>query len=141
MQPMGKVTEILGAKAKVEMIRHSACSSCRACPMGHEESSVLILEADNPIHARPGQDVTIEFDPRTSIRAAALTYIWPLIAMFLGYAVLNWIFAARMPEQAEAISAIGSLAFSVAAFLSLRLLEPKLRTNRKFIPVIKEIIG
>lgn len=141
MQPMGKVTAIVGAKAKVEMIRHSACSSCRACPMGHEESSVLILDADNPVHAQPGQEVTIEFDPHVSVRAAALAYIWPLLALFLGYALLHRVFAVRLPAQAEAISAIGSLGISVLAFFSLRLLEPKLRNNRKFVPVIKEIIG
>ncbi len=138
---MGKVTAIIGTKAKVEMVRHSACSSCRACPMGHEESALLVLEADNPVHAQPGQDVAIEFDPHVSVRAAALAYIWPLLALFGGYALLNQVFATRLPAQAEAISAVGSIALSVLAFLSLRLLEPKLRNNRKFIPVIKEIIG
>lgn len=141
MQPVGKVTAVRGSTATVEMIRHSACSSCRACPMGHEDSSLLTIQAENPVSASLGQQVAIEFSPHSSLRAAALAYVWPLLALFVGYGVVNWFAAPRWPGSAEMISALGSIALCGLAFLSLRLLEPKLRKNRSFVPVIKEIIG
>ena len=56
-QQEGIVLECLDqGMAKVKTSRHNDCENCGACP----GNSAIVLQARNPLKARPGQRVLVE---------------------------------------------------------------------------------
>lgn len=72
--------------AQVIHIRESACSGdCHKCSgCGAAKETMLIL-ANNPIGARPGELVKIRSESVPVLRAAAVLYLLPLVLFFVGY--------------------------------------------------------
>ena len=74
--------------AQVIHIRQSACSGdCHKCSGCGAAQETLILTAQNPIGAVPGDIVVIRSDSGPVLAAAAVLYILPLVLFFLGYAL------------------------------------------------------
>lgn len=72
--------------AQVIHVRQSACSGdCHKCSGCGAVQETLMLMANNPIGARPGDMVVIESQTGPVLAAAALLYILPLVLFFLGY--------------------------------------------------------
>lgn len=79
--------------AQVLHIRESACSGdCHKCSGCGAVQQKMLLTANNPIGARPGQVVTVRTDSGPVLAAAAVLYIAPLVLFFLGYLLceINW---------------------------------------------------
>jgi len=47
----------------------------------------MIIQAENPIGAKPGDLVVVSSDTTKVLGAAAVMYLIPLVAFFVGYAV------------------------------------------------------
>ena len=76
------------ATAQVIHIRQSACSGdCHKCSGCGAAQETLVLTAQNPIGAVPGDLVIIQSDSGPVLAAAAMLYIVPLLLFFLGYAI------------------------------------------------------
>ncbi len=76
------------ATAQVIHIRQSACSGeCHKCSGCGAAQETLILTAQNPIGAKPGDLVVIQSGSGPVLAAAAVLYILPLALFFLGYAL------------------------------------------------------
>lgn len=74
--------------AQVERVRESACSGdCHKCSGCGAATQTVLLEAQNPIGARPGQLVLLRSDSGPVLKAAAVLYMMPLVLFFLGYAL------------------------------------------------------
>lgn len=74
--------------AQVVHIRQSACSGdCHKCSGCGAAQETLILTAQNPIGAAPGDTVVIQSESGPVLAAAAVLYILPLALFFLGYAL------------------------------------------------------
>lgn len=74
--------------AQVFHLRESACSGdCHKCSGCGAAKEGILLNADNPIGARPGDLVTIEAATGPVLRGAAVLYMMPLLLFFLGYAL------------------------------------------------------
>jgi sigma-E factor negative regulatory protein RseC len=72
--------------AQVMHVRQSACSGdCHQCTGCGAAKQTLILTADNPIGATPGQLVTIRAESGPVLLGAALVYLLPLALFFVGY--------------------------------------------------------
>ena len=72
--------------AQVIHLRQSACSGdCHKCSGCGAAPETLILTAQNPIGAEPGDLVTIESQSGPVLAAAAMLYMLPLVMFFLGY--------------------------------------------------------
>ena len=72
--------------AQVIHLRQSACSGdCHKCSGCGAAQETLILTAQNPIGARPGDTVLIESQSGPVLAAAAMLYLLPLVLFFLGY--------------------------------------------------------
>jgi sigma-E factor negative regulatory protein RseC len=100
--------------AKVAIARSEACGSCPAksmCSTG--TGNINILEVRNPVDARPGEKVVIELRPATLVKATAMLYLLPAIAMVMG-ATIGWL---RAGSDLGAMA--GALAGLVIAFLFL----------------------
>ena len=67
-------------------LRRSACSGdCHQCAGCGAVQETLILRADNPIGAQPGDMVIMESRSGPVLLAAAVLYLLPLMLFFLGY--------------------------------------------------------
>ena len=76
--------------AQVLHIRQSACSGdCHKCSGCGAVQQKMLLTAENPIHAKPGQLVTIRARSGPVLAAAAVLYLLPLGCFFLGYLALQ----------------------------------------------------
>ena len=74
--------------AQVIHVRQSACSGdCHKCAGCGAAQETLILTAQNPIGAKPGELVVIRSESGPVLAAAAVLYMLPLVLFFLGYAL------------------------------------------------------
>ena len=81
----GTVIELRGECALIKTSKDSSCDSClsrHSCITDNEEE--MIVEADNPIHARMGDKVLLTIGAETTIRAGLILYVIPLISFLAG---------------------------------------------------------
>ncbi len=89
MEQLVRVRRILeDGRAEVVCIRESACSGdCHKCSGCGAAKETILLTADNPLGARPGELVTLRSASGPVLKAAAVLYMLPLLLFFAGYAV------------------------------------------------------
>ena len=89
MQQLVRVRQIHeDGTATVIHVRESACSGdCHKCSGCGAAKEAILLEAKNPIGARPGDLVTIESESGPVLKAAAVMYLLPMVFFFAGYAL------------------------------------------------------
>ena len=89
MQQLVRVRQIHDdGTATVIHIRESACSGdCHKCSGCGAAKEAIVLEANNPIGAKPGDLVTVESATGPVLKAAAVMYLVPMVLFFAGYAV------------------------------------------------------
>ena len=76
--------------AEVLRIRESACSGdCHKCAGCGAARETIVFKADNPIKAQPGDLVYVKTQSAPVLMGAAVVYLMPLLAFFLGYFVLD----------------------------------------------------
>ena len=134
MEEMGRVVEIQGHKAKVQMKRHASCSQCGACGMG--DSPMIEIEVENSIDAQPGQYVIIQMKNSSVLQAAFWVYGLPLVALLLGYAAgagaaRRWGFL--LEETSGVIAGFAALALTFAA---IRRVDRRLVNARRYLPMM-----
>lgn len=72
--------------AQVVRLRESACSGdCHQCAGCGAVRQEMVLTAENPIGAEPGDLVYIRSDSRPVLKAAALLYLLPTVLFLVGY--------------------------------------------------------
>lgn len=140
MKQCGIVTEVSGEYAKVVMQRHTSCSSCNACKMGHEDHKVEIRGLNNA-KAQVGQWVSVDMENHDVLMAAFIVYVIPLIALIAGImissAVLN---AVGIVEYQDLISAAIGFAAMAIIFLVIRTKEKNFSISKRYLPVITDIV-
>ena len=89
MQQLVRVRQVHpDGTATVIHIRESACSGdCHKCSGCGAAKEAIVLEAQNPIGAKPGDLVKVESETGPVLKAAAVMYMVPMILFFVGYAV------------------------------------------------------
>lgn len=89
MEQLVRVRQVFeDGTAQVERMRESACSGdCHKCSGCGAAKQTVLLEAQNPIGARPGQLVIIQSESGPVLKAAVILYMMPLVLFFLGYAL------------------------------------------------------
>ena len=74
--------------AQVLHLRQSACSGdCHQCSGCGAAQEALLLTAQNPLGAKPGDMVVIRAETGPVLQGAAVLYMLPLVLFFLGYAL------------------------------------------------------
>lgn len=97
--------------AQVIHIRESACSGdCHKCSGCGAAQQTMVLTAQNPIGARPGDLVVIQSKSGPVLAAAAVLYMMPLLLFFLGY------MAGALLWQRGGL--VGGIAFVLGIFLA-----------------------
>lgn len=89
MQQLVRVRQVHeDGTATVIHIRESACSGdCHKCSGCGAAKEAILLDAKNPIGARPGDLVTVESETGPVLKAAAVMYMLPMVLFFAGYAI------------------------------------------------------
>ena len=89
MQQLVRVRQVHpDGTATVVHIRESACSGdCHKCSGCGAAKEAIVLEAQNPIGAKPGDLVKVESETGPVLKAAAVMYMVPMILFFVGYAI------------------------------------------------------
>ncbi len=82
MEEHGRVVEVQGDLAKVEVTRHEACRHCKACDFGRTDR--IVVEATNRVGAQPGDEVALELESSRVLGAAFVAYMIPLLFMVVG---------------------------------------------------------
>lgn len=72
--------------AQVMLVRESACSGdCHKCSGCGAAKETMLLLAENPIGAKPGELVKLRSETAPVMKAALMLYILPLALFFGGY--------------------------------------------------------
>ena len=89
MEQTVKVRSLLpDGRAEVIHLRHSACSGdCHQCAGCGAAQQTMVVPAENPIGARPGDLVVISSETSGVLKAAAVVYVLPMLLFFGGYAL------------------------------------------------------
>jgi positive regulator of sigma E activity len=75
--------------------------------------NINVLEVRNPFEAKPGQEVVIELSPDALVKATAMIYLLPAVAIVTG-ATVGW-----LPTGSDPGAMVGALAGFAAASLYL----------------------
>ncbi len=135
-QQEGIVISAAGEMARVKTSRHNDCENCGACP----GNAAIVLDARNPLGAKPGQQVMIEVQEVGMLKSAFIVYMLPLIAMFLGALAGGWA-AERLARDAIWFQVAGAGTAFAAAVLYIRYFDKSARANKNMQPVITRILS
>ena len=141
MEQQGYIIEVVDRKtAKLKMQRHSACASCGKCATTSEKKDIIV-EVDNTIGAQVGDKVKVNMETVNVLKAAAIVYIVPLVALLVGtigtYFVLDLL---KINTNIETISGAVGLVSMLISFLILKKNDKKFRDSREYIPIVTEVI-
>lgn len=131
----GIVLEIVGSIAKVKVGRHGECKNCGACP----GDNAMVIDAKNPIGAKPGQRVAFEMQETNMLMAAFIVYIMPLFAILLGSIAGEWV-APRLGQDQQICQIGGGVIAFILAVLYIKFFDRFVQKNEKMKPVIIRIL-
>lgn len=129
------VIGISGQKAKIKLVGSAAC---KGCPGGGLCSMLgrryMMLEAENPLGAKTGQEVIVSIPTESELKAAFIVFIIPTISLFIG-AILGYYLDLLGNQNFSSLFFL--TLFVVLSFLGIR----QYSKRYPFRPVITEILG
>lgn len=138
MDQIGKVINVHGTIAVVQIRRHEACVKCGAC--GGASMRAATVEASNDIGAVVGQLVKLEIEAREVLGAAFIVYILPLAFMFAGFAVgMVLARAVGLSGSREAVAAVTGVIFLALSFAVIHYIDKKMG-RMKLIARITQVV-
>jgi sigma-E factor negative regulatory protein RseC len=134
MNGSGTVVRINGGKAVVLITAGDGCGACPAkCHCMSGDGMEREIAAVNDASATVGDTVAFEANQGTVLLSAALVWIVPIIAMFVGYMVAD-----RFAEGIWPI--LAALCFLAASFGLLRLIDHAVAGGTAFYPHIVQVL-
>lgn len=142
MNQRGYIIELVdGTTAKIKMQKHSACAACGKCASSTDKKDIIV-EVDNNIGAKVGDYVEVNMDSVNVIKAAAIVYIVPLIALLGGtivsYVIFNFI---DIGMNKEVLSGFIGIVLTIISYLLIKSKDRKFRESRNYIPIITKVIN
>lgn len=142
MNQRGYIIELVdGTTAKIKMQKHSACAACGKCASSTDKKDIIV-EVDNNIGAKVGDYVEVNMDSVNVIKAAAIVYIVPLIALLGGtivsYGIFNFI---DIGMNKEVLSGFIGIVLTIISYLLIKIKDRKFRESRNYIPIITKVIN
>jgi sigma-E factor negative regulatory protein RseC len=134
-QQEGVVLEVHGSMAKVKTSRHNDCENCGSCP----GNAAMVLDARNPVGAKPGQRVMIEIKEADMLKSAFIVYMLPLIAIFAGAMLGGYVAGQLAAEPLWFQVGGGGLAF-ISSVCYIKYFDRSASTDVKKQPVITRIL-
>ncbi|MEG2058027.1 MAG: SoxR reducing system RseC family protein [Romboutsia sp.] len=123
------------------MQRHSACAACGKC-VTSSETKDIVVEVDNAIGAEIGDHVEVNMDGVNVLKATAIAYLIPLVALLVGtiatYSILK---SVGITSNIEEISGLVGIALTLFSFWILKKNDNKFRDSKEYIPVVTKILN
>jgi len=139
----GIVVALDGGKAKVAILKKSACETCAAVGVCHPlDVDSSVMEAANPIHAVVGQAVKVVIAPQAYFKTSIIQYGLPVVVL-IGAAIaaknttLQYVGDARSDIWALSTGIIGLF----VSFFGIRMYNKKISQTQKYMPVIVETLS
>jgi sigma-E factor negative regulatory protein RseC len=135
----GRVTNVSGGKAVVEIERGTACEKCHAGGACNFGKGVVLVEANDPIGVHVDQYVQLSIQNASVLRAAFVVYVIPLFALIAGTLLGEYLgrtFGIR--NVLEILLGFGCLGLSL---IVVRLYNNLFKQKIKNQPVITKVIG
>lgn len=141
MNRQGKVVSTEKNRARVSLMKHTACGDCGACQLG-EENMHMEIDAINNIDAKVGNVVEIDMAAPNVLSAAFLAYGLPLIALILGVVLSNRVFVLLQINinYEELFSLLTGLFFMFISYFYINQNENKIKNSTKYVSVITKIV-
>ncbi|WP_027701408.1 SoxR reducing system RseC family protein [Metaclostridioides mangenotii] len=142
MNQSGFIVEIVDeVTAKVQMQKHSACANCGKCATVSSESKEIFVEVDNTYGAKVGDHVEVNMENINVIKATAIVYVLPLIALLVGtIGTFYGLNALGFAGNVEIVSAVVGLTLTLASYLWMRANDNKFKDSRNYIPIVTRIL-
>ncbi len=143
MKEVAKVIENTGNKARVKIVRQSACSKCeKDCMLAGDSHEMKEVEevVNNPVAAEAGQTVKLEMGERPLVYASVIVYLLPLLNLILGYFIGSWFATTFGYKLIEIAGITGAFIFFLASSGMIRLIDSRLGLMKVFHPRITKII-
>ncbi len=139
MDRLGIVVETYDDKAKVKLMRHTACGDCGACQHGVENMQMTI-EALNTANAVKGDKVVLDLENANVLKAAFIAYGIPLIVLMVGMFVTKAIVESLglMINVEVAAMIVGAVLMTIT-FLMIKRKENEFKDSNNYIAKITEI--
>lgn len=134
MAQTGTVESVKDNNIYVKVIREEACAHCKMCTTGINEGKECVIEAVNKCSAKVGDIVEIDVQNSYFLRATAIMYGIPLLALMLGIGVSLGILQSAGVKGAELISAFIGLAFTGIVYVIINKRERN-NKNTQYLPV------
>ncbi|MFC1496397.1 SoxR reducing system RseC family protein [Candidatus Margulisiibacteriota bacterium] len=122
MKETGKIIKMVVDIAEVEIEPSAACVRCKGCQV--VSSGKMLLLAKNEIGAKVGDKIQVEIPESESIKASFLIFIFPLIALIVGYFIGVRLFVL------EVFGIMFAIMFLGLSFLCLRLYDQLLKSRQ-----------
>lgn len=130
----GIVIEGEGSVVKVKVGRHNDCNNCGACP----GNSMVVLDVQNPIGAKPGQRVTFEVKETNAVKGAFIVFMLPLIAVFIG-AFIGGKIASSISLGLVPCQIAGAIIAFILVLVYIKIYEKNTKNNKNSLPIISKI--
>ncbi len=131
----GVVIQTTGNIAKVKANRHGDCKNCGACP----GDNAMVVDAINPLGAKPGQHVAFEIKEVNMLKAAFVVYILPLVAVFIG-ALVGGLIAEKIGQWNIPFQIIGGIVAFVLSIIYIKFFDKAANKDEKMKPTITRIL-
>jgi sigma-E factor negative regulatory protein RseC len=138
-QEVATVVETYNRKAKVKIKRSSECEHCKAAKFcGMLSRPYILIEADNPVQAKQGEEVLVKIEVEDELKAAFLLYFIPLVAFMLGMLLGSWVHLFGNPNLSMCFF---SFLFLGISFIGIKLYNDRIYKQRSFsTPVITKVL-
>ena len=135
MQEAGIVKSIEGDIAVIKMQRGAKCDGCTACRMA--EGGVMEIDAFNDKDAKIGDHVNIEIKPSKIMGHSFLIFIFPLIALIIGYILGNHLLPTKPESEGPGI--IGGLIGLGLSFIIIKTYDTYWNKKHRYLAEIINI--
>lgn len=138
MREIGQVMEITGEYAVVNVKRKSMCGSCCACELGSSKKPEVDIKVQKLIDCQIGDYVYIEMSAPDMLRASAIAYGIPLVALMLGI-VVSYLLMKDRSGSSEVFSFLVGLLFMAVSFLVIHRYDKRLKDSKLYEPKMVEL--
>ena len=83
MEEEGIIREVLEDYSLVEIVPSTSCKHCGASVICHPIENKRLLKVNNLINAKTGDKVKVSIEGKMFLKAAFVTYIFPLIILLI----------------------------------------------------------
>lgn len=142
---MRQIALVIAARHHEATVQICGGDCCSNCPSNKAGGLLGIkrpeLSVANPLDAKPGEQVVIEYDSASALRAGAVLFLVPILAILAGLFAGQALGRNHYPGHEESAALLGALAFLAFSLACIALYDRKLRkTHDPGKPTIVEIV-